>query len=686
VTAREAGQPADFPISLDLPGLPCPSTDADRAADQWAALAWAVAGGGRAAGRVRVSRDGGRTYPLSRERDLGGHVPDQPAAVLLYDATGRARCLAADLDVGRGGPQQVDQDLTRLTELIERCAGRCFTDRSPSGGRHLYLPLAEPIDFVEMRAVLRALSVLLPSLDIAPAVNLHGGCLRPPGARHKSGGWQRLDGLLSAAQAIADCPNPPAVWAALVAALRPQLDANRPIPADPSLQLPPQAAGGTGAKQRGAHQLAAARPGGRRPLRSAVLSIAECGAYDPATYPTPSQARQAVHAAAAASGWTYPDIVTELETGNWPGLWSFYGRYADRHRREALAGDWIAAHSYAKQLTPQDSPDPAARKPPAPIGMGHVHRSATSPLRTQRGVETNSHTATTTSICREAPERSADLDGHAWLLTWRTAVQLGEAERYPGPVGHVRRLLLRALGNAAIRSGRRHVRCGTRSYAIAIGRARSTVGSALRELSDEPDPYLTLLVAGRGLAADLYELRIPDTYSERASATPWRPGRIEALLPVFRVLGTPAGFVYELLDSGPQSSWTLAAAALLGRSTTCAALSELAANGLAIKSPAGWTRGSADPATAAHTLGADQLVTDQVEAYRADRRSWRTRLGLDLGPGVDELLDVAPPPPPDPQMPDEHTDWAPTYPQPPPETTETALELVCRVLGGVLIG
>ncbi|MBW3656199.1 MAG: hypothetical protein KY444_08825, partial [Gemmatimonadetes bacterium] len=102
--------------------------------------------------------------------------------MLLYDPAGRARCLAADLDVGRGGRQQVEQDLARLTALVERAGGRYFTDRSPSGGRHLYLPLAEPVDFVEMRAVLRALSVLLPSLDIAPAVNVHAGCLRPPGA------------------------------------------------------------------------------------------------------------------------------------------------------------------------------------------------------------------------------------------------------------------------------------------------------------------------------------------------------------------------------------------------------------------------------------------------------------------------------------------------------------------------
>ncbi len=228
------------------------------------------------------------------------------------------------------------------------------------------------------------------------------------------------------------------------------------------------------------------------------------------------------------------------------------------------------------------------------------------------------------------------------------------------------------------------MRCGTRSYAISIGRARSTVGAALRQLSEEDDSYLTLLVAGRGLEADLYELRIPDAYNQRARNTPWRPGRIEALLPVFRVLGTPAGFVYELLDSGPQTSWTLASTALLGRSTACAALAELAAHGLAVKTAAGWIRGPADPAAVARTLGADRLVADQVERYRADRRSWRTRLGLDLAPGVDEL-DNAPPPPADPYVPGGHTNWAAVYPRPPPDRQETALELVRRVLGGVLI-
>lgn len=684
MTEREAGQPADFPASLDLPGLPHPvASPVNRAAEQWAALAWAIAGGGRSAGRVRVSRDGGRTYPLSRERTLGAHVPDQPAAVLLYDAAGRARCLAADLDVGRGGRQQVEQDLARLVTLVARCGGRYFTDRSPSGGAHLYLPFADPVDFTELRLVMRALAVMLPSLDIAPAVNVHAGCLRPPGARHKSGGWQRLDGALSAAQHIADHPNPPQVWAALVAALRPQIDAARPVPADPSLHLPPEAAGGTGPKQRAAHQLPPARPAVRRPLRPAALAIAERGAYDPADYPTPSQARQAVHAAAAASGWTYPDVVGQLETGSWPGLWSFYARYADRHRREALAGDWIAAHAYAQQLTASDSAQQDAKNPSTATRIDHVHRSATSPQATQRGEGDSSQTVTTSTSVHHGP---ADSNVHAWLLTWRTAVQLGEAERYAGAAGHTRRLLLRALGNAAIRSGRRFVRCGERSYAIAVGRARSTVGAALRQLSNEDDPYLTRLVAGRGLEADLYELRIPDAYTDRAHTSPWRPGRIEALLPVFHVLGTPAGFVYEQLDGAAQSSWTLASTALLARSTTCAALAELAAFGLAVRASAGWTRGPADPVAVARTLGADQLVAAQVERYRADRRSWRARLGLDLGPAVDELLDDAPLPPPDPHAPTDHTGWTPAYPQPPPETEETALEVVCRLLGGVLIG
>lgn len=660
-----------------MPSPAAVSVEAAQAAAEWAALAGVVAGGGVAAGRMRVSRDGGRSYPRSRERELTAAVPDQPAAVRLYDVNGDARCLVADLDVKRGGQQQVDRDVARLLALLERCGGRAFTDSSPTGGRHVYVPLSQAVHYEQLRPVAYALAALLPSLDIAPAVNLAAGCLRPPGARHRTGGWQRLDGPLPHAQAIALSPNSPAVWSALVDELRPQLTAQQPTPVDPTLSMPLEAAGAAGPKERLAAGALPVRPGGLRALRVAVTDTARTGNYDTARYASRSEARQSVLAAAAASGWGFSDVLEQLHDGHWPGLWDFYSRYLDRHRREALAGDWLAALQYARN-----------DKPPADQGVKHVRNPDTREPTTHRGVSASSLSATSTlrppAAGPELPE-----GGYQYLRAWWTAVRLGERERYQGRAGQSRRLVLRALGAAGQKTGRSHLAFGVRSLAIATGLSRTTVAAELRALREESDPFLTLLVPGRGLAGDLYELRVPASYLERARTDAWRPGRIEALLPVFRVLGVPAAFVYEVLDHRPQTSWDLAAVALLGVRTTQQALAELAAHGLATRGAQGWSRGPADPAGVARTVGADQLVRDQVQRYQAERATWRARHGAHPGPSMEELL--ATPTGPTEPTPADLRDWlvtqahAPPQPIPAGQEEAAALQLVLRLLGGVVL-
>lgn len=665
--------PPELPLDVPCPpARPDAAAPAVRAAAEWAALAAAVAGGGRAAGRVRVSRDGGRSYPRSRERALTATVPDQPAAVRVYDDVGEARCLVADFDVSRGGQGQVDRDLARLLALVAGCAGRAFTDHSPAGGRHLYLPLARPVPYDQLRPVMYALAALLPSLDIAPAVNRGAGCIRPPGARHKTGGWQVLDGPLRAAQDLARTPNPPAVWAALTEALRPQLTAQRPAGTDPALTMPPEAAGAAGPKERRAAQAGPARPGGPRRLRAGVVNTARAGSYDTARYASPSEARQSVLAAAAASGWDFHDVLEQLQDGHWPGLWAFYDRYRDRHRREALAGDWLNALTYA-QIHKEPAGDPQ---------VSHVRNPDTREPTTHRP-------GLGLAQCVTDGGAQISADGHQFIRAWWTAVRLAERDRYTGRAGQSRRLVLRALAGAGQKTARRHLGFGVRSLAIATGLSRTTVAVELRALRAEPDALITLLVPGRGLAGDLYELRIPDAYRERAATDPWRPGRIEALLPAFRVLGVPGAFIYEILDNHPQTSWDLAAAALLGVRTAQQALGELAAHGLASRDRHGWRRGPADPAQVAHATGADQLVQAQVARYRTERAAWRVRLGAHPGPSIEDLL-RAPPAPADPEAPDETADWLPTQPQPPPGDAdlpahEEAVKLVQRILGAVLI-
>lgn len=61
-----------------------------------------------------------------------------------------------------------------------------------------------------------------------------------------------------------------------------------------------------------------------------------------------------------------------MQAGRWPGLWSFYARYPDRHRREALAGDWLSALRYAQRQAAASQPATARHLAGQVIGLAHI--------------------------------------------------------------------------------------------------------------------------------------------------------------------------------------------------------------------------------------------------------------------------------------------------------------------------
>ena len=85
-----------------------------------------------------------------------------------------------------------------------------------------------------------------------------------------------------------------------------------------------------------------------------------------------------------------------------------------------------------------------------------------------------------------------------------------------GP-GISKRWVLRAMGEAAMKTGSRYVAFGTRSLSIATGLDHTTVAAHLRALREEDDPLIDLIENDRGLAGDLYQLRIPDEITVRAT-------------------------------------------------------------------------------------------------------------------------------------------------------------------------
>lgn len=657
-----------------------------RAQLAWRATAKALAAGGR----VRVSRDGGRSYPRSRERALPPAPPLQPAAVRIYDEQGLANCLPADFDVARGGQQQVDRDLARLKALVERCGGRVITDRSPNGGAHLYVPWQQAVPFQQLRRLMQALSPLLPTLDVQPAINVLSGCLRPPGSRHKSGGWQELITPLDEARHIAENKNPAAVWHDLQRYLTPQAATAKAASCRPTsghdyrpqgrptdslgLSLPPGAAGGAGPHERRAHL--AQVPGlRRRALSTETLRIAQHGEYDQTRYATPSQARQRVLAAAAGAGWSFRDLREHLETGRWPGLTAFYDRYQPRHRSERLAADWCSAVSWVHR-------QPA----PPKTGTRSTHKSHTREPITHRGQKAPSPSVTKSGLAagavRSRRTRQSS-DEYRFVRTWWNAARRLERVRHLGRQGLTRRLLLRALANAAQKAGSRYLEFGCRSLSLAMGVDYSTAAAALRALRSEEDPMLVLLEDRRGVRGDLYELVIPACVQDSIDRRPWAPGSIEAIHPVFRALGLPVAFLYEQLGKSPLSSFDLADAALISHRAAQAGLKVLGAHGLAARANSGWIRTTQCLDNVARTVGVTELIDTLQTSYRQQRDAWQA------------LLQAYSAPPHSPRhakrtrssygaLP--RLPLKPTHARPaaaPP--AETPLQLVCRVLGARIL-
>ena len=126
--------------------------------------------------------------------------------------------------------------------------------------------------------------------------------------------------------------------------------------------------------------------------------------------------------------------------------------------------------------------------------------------------------------------------------------------------------------------------------------------------------------------ADRYQLRIPDRYAGSVRWRRRRAGRVDAVHPVFLVLGGTAGLVYQALGPDPARGAEVARSARLSASAVSAALRTLAEHGLAERGPGGWRRGPVALADVAESTGAADLQREREARYKQDRESWRARL------------------------------------------------------------
>jgi DNA-binding transcriptional ArsR family regulator len=204
----------------------------------------------------------------------------------------------------------------------------------------------------------------------------------------------------------------------------------------------------------------------------------------------------------------------------------------------------------------------------------------------------------------------------------------GDPDRVKGWGGRATavRLVLAAIGQAAMVSGSTVIEFGTRNLALHAALGHRTVGRVLAQLRNEPDPLLDLVSVRKLARADRYQLRIPDRYAASVRWRRRRAGRIEAIHPAFLVLGGTAGLVYQALGEASARGAEVARTARLSASAVSAALRVLAEHGLAERGPGGWHRGLVALAGVAESTGAADVQREREARYRQDRESWRARL------------------------------------------------------------
>lgn len=552
---------------------------ASEASKAWELLAHRLAG----RPRMRLAKDRDWKFPARHERPLTHALPVQPAAVMVYALDGTCKMLVLDMDFGRNGGDMEAQSLA-IMEDLKSTGLRFISDYSPSGGRHFYIPLSTAVPQTRARNLVEAIALRHNTLDPGPHRSVASGCIRVPGSAHKSGGHQRLTMPVETALSILENANSTTDLQRLESAYAPELGTNRRFESTVATPVLGQEDLEPGA-------------GGRMSLNA--LEIARTAQWHPNSYASPSEARMAVIASAVRAGLDHAAITLRMNNGTWPGLRELYGKYRASAASRALSREILKA----QQL-------------PRIQGKNTVHRINTSQPQTQGG----------------QPKTQTE---YRYLRILRSAVHLLDMRYNQSRGDFQKRLVLRALVEAGVKTGTRFVEFGSRALGLATGLDHTTVSRHLNDLRNDPDPMIVLVRKAQGRVADLYQLQLPADLAASAQAVSYRAGKIHALRPVFRVLGHPAAFVLERLEQGDATAAEISEQTGLSRSMVHEALQTLQSWKLVEPSSFGWSRAyGVSLQLLAETLGATEQVAQQRAAYAEQRVIWHQWLNSRFSPAV----------------------------------------------------
>jgi len=527
----------------------------------------------------------------TRRARTAGARPDAPWALYLADQAGSFRLLAFDFDAAKGDPAA---DAAMLCGWLEHAGlPHLLTRSGPSGGRHVWLALADAVDAAVVGGLARLVRARLPSLDIAPLANPVTGCVRPPGAPHRAGGSSTV--LAGDPAALAA----PTVTAADVTRLVEVLaagDRPEPVPQfdplDPGAPLPTDRAGRL------------YLPGVRRQLPAGSVQALQVDA----ALVDANRVLRRVLVGAAAARWRCADIAGLVAHS--PGLEHVrsQGQGPGRHRRVRSPGEsravlarqwdravrWVAAHPRASNLE-----DPTF-EPRAAVLAVLIEKT-----------QTRANAA---------------------------------AGRWTGPGGPADRRVLDALCVLVLHAMNPVVEADIRRLGLTCGIGRETARTALLRLAR--DGWVTRHAPADGPRAASWILReaLPTAVdvSSRSQADPRPPGTGTAersqWLTLLRTrlgaaahdvftpaggLGHAAGQLYATLTSQPAPTSQLVHELGYSPEDTGIRLGALRAERLAKRTSKGWSVVRADRRDAAAVrLGVAGRLADRARRYALEREAF----------------------------------------------------------------
>jgi hypothetical protein len=554
-----------------------------------------------------VALDGTIANDYDHERSVNAMPPSTPWAMYLSGDRRRYDYLVFDLDVSNGNAVGDAGKLSRW--LSELRIAHLVAESGPTGGRHVWIALAEPTDAGVVKELSQLAKSLLPSLDVMPLQNPVSGCVRPPGAIHRHGGTSRPLGALSSLT----------VQSLDVAGV----DELRTFLIDNGAELPaptPTVSHGLMTGPDG-HAFV---PGDRRELTPSTVALLS------APMPVAEDASLRlvrVLAGMANAGWQFGDLAPYVASS--PAFEHVRTqRVRDaRQRRSAqqshkiLTREWRHAVEYV------------------------AARPATSSTSTSSGYL--EHLTHTTRAVQALQDRADTMPG-----LWGADRASQAARVHRGT--YSRRAVLDALCLFMVQAASTTVEADCRRLAMHVGYGRTTVSEALRDLATptiDGDPESAWIVReGVPERARGQRYRLSRRFStgdyppNRTQALPTPPHplahrdrlfrelgeRLEVLaLDVFAAphsLGRHAGSVYRYLpETSSLFGRDLAALTYLtglSAGQVRVELDKLERIWLATPKAGGWARGSANPVAIAIHLEVAGYLEDRAQRYRYEREQW----------------------------------------------------------------